>query len=79
MQAIQFPPCRHRGEELAPGLRRCHSAKLIGVKLVTPEVCQGCYCRDFGTAEVPAAGPAPEPPSPSPPAGGGTGGTGFTP
>jgi hypothetical protein len=52
---MQPPACRHRGEETSPGVHRCLSPKLAGLKLVTAEMCQGCYCRDH----APAAGPAP--------------------
>jgi hypothetical protein len=57
MDALAFPPCRHRGEEISPGVRRCHSPKLAGLKLVEPEVCADCYCRDHDTPP----GPPPEP------------------
>lgn len=46
MQPVSFLPCRHRGDEVGPGLRRCHSPRLTGTKQVTPALCQGCYCRD---------------------------------
>ena len=38
--------CRHRGELAAPGVSRCHSPKLVGLKLVTEAMCGGCYYRD---------------------------------
>lgn len=46
MIASSLPPCRHRGAELDVGVHRCHSPKLVGLKLVTAELCRGCYCRD---------------------------------
>jgi hypothetical protein len=55
MLPSHFPPCRHRGGEAPAGLRHCHSPKLVGLKLVTPELCAGCYCRDH------EPGPAPDP------------------
>lgn len=44
--AADFPTCRHRGVPVAPGVNRCASPRLVGLKLVTPELCQDCYCRD---------------------------------
>src|SRR5438270_3553860 len=55
MDPSPFPPCRHRGGEAAPGLRRCHAPKLLGPGLVTARTCGGCYCRDHAPAAVPAA------------------------
>jgi hypothetical protein len=53
MQLAAPPTCRHRGEEAAPGVHRCRSPKLVGLKLVTADICGACYCRDH-----PEAGPA---------------------
>ena len=49
-----LPVCRHRGAETAPTVYRCDSPKLVGLRLVTAEVCGACYCRDHE--------PSPEPP-----------------
>ena len=46
MIAPSFLACRHRGAETEPGVHRCHSPKLVGLKLVTADLCHGCYCRD---------------------------------
>jgi hypothetical protein len=46
MPPDDFPPCRHRGAPAAAGVHRCLSPKLVGLKLVTAELCRDCYCRD---------------------------------
>lgn len=46
MPSRVFLPCRHRGELAAPGVHRCRSPKLVGLKLVTPDLCRGCSCRN---------------------------------
>ncbi len=53
-----LPACRHRGGETG-GAYRCHSPKLVGLKLVTAETCRGCYCRDHNGGDPPPAGPCP--------------------
>jgi hypothetical protein len=62
MSADGFPTCRHRGGAVAPGLHRCHSPKLAGLKLVTAPLCSGCYCRDHEDATLPAAVVSPRTP-----------------
>ena len=49
MTALALPVCRHRGVEADPGVHRCRSPKLVGLKLVSAELCRGCYCRDHET------------------------------
>jgi SAM-dependent methyltransferase len=39
-------PCRHRGEEVAADVYRCHSPKLVGLRLVSTGTCSACYCRN---------------------------------
>src|SRR5436309_428942 len=63
MNVNPFPPCRHRGAAVAPGVCRCHSPKLVGLKLVTAPLCRGCYCRDH----EPEAAAQDEPVSPQTP------------
>lgn len=46
MSVAVFPMCRHRGPAVEPGVHRCLSPKLVGLKLVTVEMCRGCYCRN---------------------------------
>jgi hypothetical protein len=50
-----FPTCRHRGAQAAAGVHRCHSPKLIGLKLVTADLCGRCYCRDHDPGGQPPA------------------------
>src|SRR5690242_15461663 len=52
MTAPALPDCRHRGAEVEPGIHACDSPKLIGLKLVTARLCEGCYCRDHETASA---------------------------
>jgi hypothetical protein len=54
-----FPICRHGGEETSPGLRRCRSDRLAGLRLVTPPLCDSCACRDHEPDGAGAAEPAP--------------------
>jgi hypothetical protein len=35
--------CRHRGEAVSPGVHRCGSPKLLGLKLVTERMCGDCH------------------------------------
>src|SRR4051794_32006533 len=52
--AHDFPPCRHRREPRMRWVYHCRSPKLVGLKLVTPEVCRACPYVDH-----PAPGQAP--------------------
>src|SRR5262249_52502746 len=47
--------CRHRAEAVSPGVHRCGSPKLVGLKLVTEPMCGACHYRDHEPA-APAAG-----------------------
>src|SRR5947209_5743392 len=71
MRHAPFLLCRHGGDEIRPGLRRCHSPRLIGNKLVSQALCEGCYCRDhpLGPGEAAAALPRFEPRPDDPPCG----------
>ena len=42
MNPFLFPICRHRREPRSRQLYHCHSAKIAGLKLVSPEVCGAC-------------------------------------
>jgi hypothetical protein len=53
MDSSALPVCRHRGEETSPAVYRCHSPKLVGLKLVTAVICRDCYCRDHEPAAQP--------------------------
>src|SRR5262245_36078157 len=55
--------CRHRGEAISPDVSRCHSPKLIGLKLVTESMCGTCHYRDHDPGPpVPAVPPLPNSP-----------------
>lgn len=43
---MEFARCRHGEATETESLRRCHSPKLAGLKLVSPAQCERCYCRD---------------------------------
>src|SRR5947209_8212678 len=51
-----FPPCRHRREPRARWTYLCRSPKLVGLRLVTPEVCRAC---PFADHHVPGDGADP--------------------
>lgn len=53
-----YPSCRHRAQAFSPGIHRCESPKLTGLKLVTEEICQECHYRDH---ELDGPGPAHRP------------------
>jgi hypothetical protein len=47
--AATWPDCRHRGEALTNGRRRCRHPRVIAIDGVTPATCQRCatggvYC-----------------------------------
>ena len=42
--------CRHRGAAAAPGVHRCDSPKLVGLKLVSAAMCGGCHYHDHPPA-----------------------------
>jgi hypothetical protein len=46
MPEATLPVCRHRGARTGADVYSCHSPKLVGLKQVTPALCQTCYCRD---------------------------------
>ncbi|WP_020472921.1 hypothetical protein [Zavarzinella formosa] len=50
--------CRHRGTLVSPGVHRCESPKLIGLKLVSEAMCGTCHHRDHAPVS-----PAAEPPA----------------
>jgi hypothetical protein len=52
MATVAFLPCRHRGAATEQGVHRCLSPKLVGLKLVTPQTCRSCYCRDHPDSAV---------------------------
>ena len=43
---MEFPACRHGQPLSSPSIRSCQSKKLLGLKIVSPQQCDQCYCRD---------------------------------
>jgi hypothetical protein len=48
----QFPRCRHCREPRHRGVYHCRSPKLLGDRLVTPDVCLSCPFRDHPCADA---------------------------
>ncbi len=48
---MEFPICRHGDVTETLTLRRCHSPKLAGLKVVSPAQCERCHCRDHDPSD----------------------------
>lgn len=57
MTASPFPVCRHRGDAADVDIHHCRSPKLVGLKLVTADLCRDCYCRDHVESAAPSGPP----------------------
>lgn len=53
---MTFQKCRHAEHVEMVGLRQCRSPKLAGLKLVSPEMCDRCFCRDHDSPPEPSSG-----------------------
>ncbi|MDB5392239.1 MAG: hypothetical protein JWM11_7885 [Planctomycetaceae bacterium] len=49
---LEFPECRHGQMLVLPERRRCHSPKLVGLKVVSPAQCERCHCRDHASTDI---------------------------